>query len=138
MKLCCIKYSFYGQIFQWILLNCTNAWLKTPVLDKMAKKRSASSFEEDDLGVGVGNKVQSMLEKFGADISKMQAKRKCLEAFTKTSLKGSNQNIEQLWKTQHCQRQKLTQEYSQQMFAVLQQWETDVQKSEEQEENLNK
>ncbi|XP_066504901.1 synaptonemal complex protein 3-like [Hoplias malabaricus] len=80
-----------------------------------------------------------MLEKFGADISKaMLAKRKRLEAFTKTSLKGSNQKIEQLWKTQHGQRQKLTQEYSQQMFAVLQQWETDVQKSEEQEENLNK
>ncbi|XP_066505190.1 synaptonemal complex protein 3-like [Hoplias malabaricus] len=116
---------------------------ETPVLDKMAKKRSASSFEEDDLGVGVGigvgNEVQTMLEKFGADISKeMLAKRKRLEAFTKTSLKGSNQKIEQLWKTQHGQRQKLTQEYSQQMFAVLQQWETDVQKSEEQEENLNK
>lgn len=40
-----------------------------------------------------------------ADISKaMQAKRKRLEVFTKSSLKGSNQKIEQLWKTQHSQR----------------------------------
>ncbi|KAL7885589.1 hypothetical protein AOLI_G00058840 [Acnodon oligacanthus] len=111
---------------------------ETPIVGKLGKKRSASSFEENDLGVGVGNEVQSMLEKFGADISKaMQAKRKRLEAFTKSSLKGSNQKIEQLWKTQHNQRQKLTQEYSQQVFSVLQQWETDVQKSEEQEEKLN-
>ncbi|KAL6480519.1 hypothetical protein MHYP_G00115520 [Metynnis hypsauchen] len=111
---------------------------ETPIVDKLGKKRSASTFEENDLGVGVGNEVQTMLEKFGADISKaMQAKRKRLEAFTKSSLKGSNQKIEQLWKTQHNQRQKLTQEYSQQVFSVLQQWETDVQKSEEQEEKLN-
>lgn len=34
-------------------------------------------------------------------------------------------------------RQKLTQDYSHQVLSVLQQWETDVQKSEEQEEKLN-
>ncbi|XP_058252199.1 synaptonemal complex protein 3 [Hemibagrus wyckioides] len=111
---------------------------ETPIIDKSGKKRSASTFEENDLIVGVGNEVQTMFEKFGADISKvMQAKRKRLEAITKNSLKGSNQKIEQLWKTQHGQRQKLTQEYSQQMLSVLRQWEADVQKSEEQEERLN-
>ncbi|KAK1804376.1 hypothetical protein P4O66_020406 [Electrophorus voltai] len=73
-----------------------------------------------------------------ADISKaMQAKKKRLETFTKSSLKGSSLKLEQLWKTQHNQRQKLTHEYSQQVFSVLQQWESDVQKSEEQEEKLN-
>ncbi|CDQ70150.1 unnamed protein product [Oncorhynchus mykiss] len=114
---------------------------ETPVVDKMAKKRS---FEEDDLKVGVGNEVQTMLERFGgnicfiADISKaMQAKRKRLETFTKSSLKGSNQKLEQLWNTQYAQRQKLTQEYSQQVSSVLQQWEIDAQKSEDQEEKLN-
>uniref|UniRef100_W5KQ49 Synaptonemal complex protein 3 n=1 Tax=Astyanax mexicanus TaxID=7994 RepID=W5KQ49_ASTMX len=108
---------------------------ETPIVDKLGKKRCGGSFEEDDVGVGV-NEVQTMLEKFG-DISKaMQAKRKRLETFTKSSLKGTNQKIEQLWKTQHNQ-QKLTQEYSQQVFSVLQQWETDVQKTEEQEEKLN-
>ncbi|XP_013980560.1 synaptonemal complex protein 3 [Salmo salar] len=108
---------------------------ETPVVDKMAKKRS---FEEDDLKVGLGNEVQTMLERFGADISKaMQAKRKRLETFTKSSLKGSNQKLEQLWNTQYAQRQKLTQEYSQQVSSVLQQWEMDAQKSEDQEEKLN-
>ncbi|TSK28084.1 Synaptonemal complex protein 3 [Bagarius yarrelli] len=111
---------------------------ETPIIDKSGKKRSASTFEENDLIVGVGNEVQTMLEKFGADINKaMQAKRKRLESFTKISLKGSTQKIEQLWKTQYGQRQKLTQEYSQQMLSVLRQWETDVQKSTEQEEKLN-
>ncbi|KAL2093582.1 hypothetical protein ACEWY4_010894 [Coilia grayii] len=111
---------------------------ETPIVDKLQKRRSGPSFEEEDATMGVSNEVQTMLERFGADISKaMQAKRKRLETFTKSSLKGSNQKLEQLWKTQHAQRQKLTQEYSQQVFSVLQQWETDTQKSEEQEEKLN-
>ncbi|XP_076158534.1 synaptonemal complex protein 3 [Alosa pseudoharengus] len=112
---------------------------ETPIVDtKSTKRRPGPSFEEDDPTLGVSNEVQTMLERFGADIGKaMQAKRKRLETFTKSSLKGSNQKLEQLWKTQHAQRQKLTQEYSQQVFSVLQQWETDTQKSEEQEEKLN-
>ncbi|XP_051979353.1 synaptonemal complex protein 3-like [Xyrauchen texanus] len=111
---------------------------ETPIIDKLAKKRSADTFDDDDPSVGVGNEVQSMLERFGADISKaMQTKRKRLESLTKHSLKGSTQKLEQMWKTQQNQRQKLTQEYSQQVFSVLQQWETDAQKSEEQEEKLN-
>ncbi|KPP72055.1 synaptonemal complex protein 3-like [Scleropages formosus] len=73
-----------------------------------------------------------------ADIGKaLQAKKKRLEVVTKASLKGSNQKLEQLWKTQQGQRQKLTQDYSQQVFSLLQQWENDVQKSGEQEEKLN-
>ncbi|KAL0968438.1 hypothetical protein UPYG_G00266840 [Umbra pygmaea] len=108
---------------------------ETPVDNKFTKKRT---FEEDDLNVGVGNEVQGMLERFGADISKaMQAKRKRLETFTKSSLKGSNQKLEQLWNTQYAQRQKLTQGYSEQVSAVLKQWEIDAQKSEDQEEKLN-
>ncbi|XP_065147941.1 synaptonemal complex protein 3 [Paramisgurnus dabryanus] len=111
---------------------------ETPIIDKPGKKRPADAFDDDDLNVGVGNEVQSMLERFGADISKaMQSKKKRLEALTKISLKGSTQKLEQMWKTQQNQRQKLTQDYSQQVFGVLQQWETDVQKSEEQEEKLN-
>uniref|UniRef100_A0A8C2K9I4 Actin related protein 6 n=1 Tax=Cyprinus carpio TaxID=7962 RepID=A0A8C2K9I4_CYPCA len=111
---------------------------ETPIIDKLTKKRSADTFEDNDLHAGVGNEVQTMLERFGADISKaMQTKRKRLEVLTKNSLKGSTQKLEQMWKTQQNQRQKLTQDYSQQVLSVLQQWETDVQKSEEQEEKLN-
>ncbi|KTG37403.1 hypothetical protein cypCar_00012162 [Cyprinus carpio] len=88
---------------------------ETPIIDKLTKKRSADSFEDNDLHAGVGNEVQTMLERFGADISKaMQTKRKRLEVLTKNSLKGSTQKLEQMWKTQQNQRQKLTQDYSQQ------------------------
>ncbi|TRY56125.1 hypothetical protein DNTS_015251 [Danionella cerebrum] len=94
---------------------------ETPIVEKLSKKRAADSF--DDLNAGVGKA--------------MQTKRKRLEVLTKTSLKGSTQKLEQMWKTQQNQRQKLTQEHSQQLLSVLQQWEIDVQKSEEQEEKLN-
>ncbi|CAM4734618.1 unnamed protein product [Leuciscus chuanchicus] len=112
---------------------------ETPIIDKLTKKRSAETFDDDELvHAGMGNEVQNMLERFGADISKaMQTKRKRLEVLTKTSLKGSTLKLEQMWKSQQNQRQKLTQDYSQQVLSVLQQWETDVQKSEEQEEKLN-
>ncbi|KAF5892520.1 synaptonemal complex protein 3 isoform X1 [Clarias magur] len=111
---------------------------ENPIIDKKGKKRPAGTFEEDELIGGVGNEVQTMLEKFGADIGKaMQTRRKRLEVLTRSSIKSSNQKIEQLWKTQHSQRQKLAQDYSQQVLSVLQQWETDVKKSEDQEEKLN-
>ncbi|XP_026094776.1 synaptonemal complex protein 3-like [Carassius auratus] len=111
---------------------------ETQIIDKLTKKRSADTFDDDDLNAGVGNEVQTMLERFGADISKaMQTKRKRLEVLTKNSLKGSTQKLEQMWKSQQNQRQKLTHDYSQEVLSVLQQWETDVQKSEEQEEKLN-
>ncbi|NXD08902.1 SYCP3 protein, partial [Nothocercus nigrocapillus] len=81
--------------------------------------------------------VQNMLERFGADINKaLLAKRKRLEMYTKASLKTSNQKIEHVWKTQQEQRQKLNHEYSQQFLTLFQQWDIDVQKSEEQEEKL--
>nr|AUR45270.1 Sycp3 [Clarias gariepinus] len=111
---------------------------ENPIIDKKGKKGPAGTFEEDELIGGVGNEVQTMLEKFGADIGKaMQARRKRLEVLTRSSIKSSNQKIEQLWKTQYSQRQKLAQDYSQQVLSVLQQWETDVKKSEDQEEKLN-
>lgn len=107
-----------------------------PVLDKLTKKRPATECEEE--GAAVGNEVQSMLEKFGADISKvMQAKKKRLESLTKNYMKGSQHKLEQLWSTYHSQRQKMTQQYSQQVSCALQQWETEAQRAEEQEEKLN-
>ncbi|XP_064417404.1 synaptonemal complex protein 3 isoform X2 [Latimeria chalumnae] len=112
---------------------------ETPVVDKHAKKRpsSASAHGVDEEDINVGGEVQNMLERFGADISKaLVAKRKRLELYTKSSLKTSNQKIEQLWKMQQEQRHKLSHEYSQQFVALFQQWEMDVQKAEEQEEKL--
>ncbi|XP_038254460.1 synaptonemal complex protein 3 isoform X2 [Dermochelys coriacea] len=108
----------------------------TPVIDKHGKKRPSVTpnavLEED-----VGGEVQTMLERFGADINKaLLAKRKRLEMYTKASLKTSNQKIEHVWKTQQEQRQKLNQEYSQQFLTLFQQWDMDMQKAEEQEEKL--
>ncbi|KAL1775302.1 synaptonemal complex protein 3 [Sigmodon hispidus] len=104
---------------------------KTPVMDKHGKKRSAGIVED------VGGEVQNMLEKFGADINKaLLAKRKRIEMYTKASFKASNQKIEQIWKTQQEEIQKLNSEYSQQFMSVLQQWELDMQKFEEQGEKL--
>ncbi|KAM9071739.1 synaptonemal complex protein 3 [Megaptera novaeangliae] len=105
---------------------------KTTVLDKHGKKRTSAGIVED-----MGGEVQNMLERFGADINKaLLAKRKRLEMYTKASLKTSNQKIENVWKTQQEQRQKLNQEYSQQFLTLFQQWDIDVKKAEEQEEKL--
>ncbi|XP_041852153.1 synaptonemal complex protein 3 isoform X1 [Melanotaenia boesemani] len=111
---------------------------ETPVVEKVAKKRPAADFEEEGVPCGVGNEVQSMLEKFGADISKvMQAKKKRLECLTKNYMRGSQQKLEQLWNNYHGQRKKMTHQYSQQVSSALQQWELEAQRAEEQEEKLN-
>ncbi|XP_035013428.1 synaptonemal complex protein 3 [Hippoglossus stenolepis] len=109
---------------------------QTPTVDKVPKKRAAPDVEE--ASCAVGNEVQSMLEKFGADISKvMQAKKKRLECLTKSYMKGSQHKLELLWSNYHGQRQKMSQQYSQQVSTALQQWETEAQRAEEQEEKLN-
>ncbi|CAG5958486.1 unnamed protein product, partial [Menidia menidia] len=110
---------------------------ETPIVEKVAKKRSAADLGEDGV-TGVGNEVQSMLERFGADISKvMQAKKKRLECLTKNYMKGSQHKLEQLWHNYHGQRKKMSQQYSQQVSSALQQWEIEAQRAEEQEEKLN-
>ncbi|XP_025139418.1 synaptonemal complex protein 3 [Bubalus kerabau] len=104
---------------------------KTPTLEKQGKKRTSAAVED------MGGEVQNMLERFGADINKsLLAKRKRLEMYTKASLKTSNQKLENVWKIQQQQRQKLNQEYSQQFLTLFQQWDMDMQKAEEQEEKL--
>ncbi|KAM4733605.1 synaptonemal complex protein 3 [Anableps anableps] len=111
---------------------------ETPIVDKLTKKRPAPDFDEEGTACAVGNEVQSMLEKFGADISKvMQAKKKRLECLTKNYMKGSQHKLEQLWTNYHGQRKKMTQQYHQQVSSALQQWEVEAQRAEEQEEKLN-
>uniref|UniRef100_A0A3B4Z932 Synaptonemal complex protein 3 n=1 Tax=Stegastes partitus TaxID=144197 RepID=A0A3B4Z932_9TELE len=73
-----------------------------------------------------------------ADISKvLQGKRKRLECLTKNYMKGSQHKLEQLWNTHHGQRQKITQQYSEQVSTALQQWEAEALRAEEQEEKIN-
>uniref|UniRef100_A0A8C7U165 XLR/SYCP3/FAM9 domain-containing protein n=1 Tax=Oncorhynchus mykiss TaxID=8022 RepID=A0A8C7U165_ONCMY len=65
--------------------------------------------------------MMTMLDRFVADINKaFLAKRKRLETFTKSSVKTSHQKIEQLWRVQQRDNQ----------------WDTDVQKSKDNEEKL--
>ncbi|XP_059537833.1 synaptonemal complex protein 3 [Myotis daubentonii] len=105
---------------------------KTPAIDKLGKKRTSAVTVED-----MGGEVQNILERFGANISNaLNTKKKRLALYTKISLKTSNQKIEHIWKTQQEQRQKLSQEYSQQFLTLFQQWETDIQNSGKQEEKL--
>uniref|UniRef100_A0A668RCS4 XLR/SYCP3/FAM9 domain-containing protein n=1 Tax=Oreochromis aureus TaxID=47969 RepID=A0A668RCS4_OREAU len=107
---------------------------ETPIVDKLAKKRPAD-FEEEAVPCAVGITYLFVLP---ADISKvMQAKKKRLECLTKNYMKGSQHKLEQLWNNYHSQRQKMTQQYSQQVSSALQQWETEAQRAEEQEEKLN-
>ncbi|XP_029009866.1 synaptonemal complex protein 3 [Betta splendens] len=111
---------------------------ETPIMDKVSKKRPIEDCEAEEAACAVGNEVQSMLQRFGADINKvMQAKKKRLESLTKNYMKGSQHKLEQLWNNYHGQRQKMTQQYSQQVSTALQQWETEAQRAEEQEEKLN-
>ncbi|KAM3850339.1 synaptonemal complex protein 3-like [Diretmus argenteus] len=73
-----------------------------------------------------------------ADTSKMmQSKKKRLDFLTKNYMEGSQQKLEQLWNNQYSQRQKLTEQYSQQVSSARQQWETEAQRAEDQEEQLN-
>ncbi|XP_037369678.1 synaptonemal complex protein 3 isoform X2 [Talpa occidentalis] len=105
---------------------------KISVIEKHGKKRNSAGLVEE-----MGGEVRTMLERFGVDMNKaLLAKRKRLELYTKASIKTSNQKIEQVWKTQQEQRQKLSQDFSQQFLTLFQQWDLDVQKAEEQEEKL--
>ncbi|XP_060050230.1 synaptonemal complex protein 3 [Erinaceus europaeus] len=106
---------------------------KMLVTEKHGKKRISARRIED-----MGSEVQNMLERFGADINKtLHAKRKRLETYTKASLKSSNQKIENIWKTQQEQRKKLNHDYYQQFQKLFQQWDIDIQKTEQHEDELN-
>ncbi|XP_028306289.1 synaptonemal complex protein 3 isoform X4 [Gouania willdenowi] len=112
---------------------------ETVIVDKVAKKRAAAELDEEEAACAIGtNEVYSMLEKFGADISKgMQAKKKRLELLTKNYMKGSQHKLEQLWSSSHSHRKKMTQQYSQKVNSALQQWESEAQRAVDQEEKLN-
>ncbi|XP_032898567.1 synaptonemal complex protein 3 isoform X2 [Amblyraja radiata] len=107
----------------------------------LGRKRPASSAhtqqEEEMDDINVGTDVATMLERFGADINKaILAKKKRLEVYTKSSLKTSNQKIEQVWKVQQEERQKLSDDYCKQFTGIFQQWEKDIQKAKDQEEKI--
>ncbi|XP_048780789.1 synaptonemal complex protein 3-like [Ostrea edulis] len=106
---------------------------ETPLVPRQGRKR-----ENEENGDEFSSEMQKMLECFGADISKtLVSKRKRLEQYTQNSLKCSTKKVEDIWKMQQAERQKLQDEYVRQVGTVFQQWESDLEKSKEQEEKLN-
>nr|XP_011448015.2 synaptonemal complex protein 3 [Crassostrea gigas] len=105
---------------------------ETPLVPRQGKKRENENCDE------FSSEMQKMLECFGADISKtLVNKRKRLEQYTQNSLKSSTKKVEDIWKMQQTERQKLQDEYVRQVGTVFQQWESDLEKAKEQEEKLN-
>ncbi|XP_059178954.1 synaptonemal complex protein 3-like [Physella acuta] len=100
-----------------------------------AKKRIADmDYDPADFS----NEMQKMLEGFGADIFKtLSHKKKRVEQLTQASLKNTNKKVEEIWKNQQTARAKLQEEFGKQINSVYQQWESDVEKTKEQEEKLN-
>uniref|UniRef100_UPI0035900DCC synaptonemal complex protein 3-like n=1 Tax=Myxine glutinosa TaxID=7769 RepID=UPI0035900DCC len=120
-------------------LNCD----ETPTGPKQGKQRAQTSLgnagpvEEAGIDTNYGNNMQTMLEQFGVDVTKaLQAKRKRMEQFTRSSVKNNSQRFEQVWKTQQGERQTLGDEYGKQIGTVLRQWEDDVQKLKDFDEKL--
>ncbi|XP_055767682.1 synaptonemal complex protein 3-like [Salvelinus fontinalis] len=100
-------------------------------------RKHLSEPDDDDIDITKGGGMMTMLDRFGADINKaFLAKRKRLETFTKSSVRTSHQKIEQLWRVQQRDRSKVTEDYCTQFNAVFSQWDTDVQKSKDNEEKL--
>ncbi|KAI4890868.1 hypothetical protein NFI96_023732, partial [Prochilodus magdalenae] len=72
-----------------------------------------------------------------ADINKaFVAKRKCLESFTSSSLKTGQQKIEEIWKSQQKERAQMSEDYYTQFRSVFQQWESDIQRTKDQDKKF--
>lgn len=99
------------------------------------KKRAYE--EEEEEPQNFGGEMQKMLDCFGADISKtLVAKRKRLEQYTQNSLKTQGKKVEDIWKNQQAERQRLGEEFRKQVASVFGQWESDLEKTKDQEEKL--
>ncbi|XP_014672008.1 PREDICTED: synaptonemal complex protein 3-like isoform X2 [Priapulus caudatus] len=93
--------------------------------------------QSTNVAPNVGGEMQKMLECFGADVNKsLLTKKRKLEQFTKESIKSSNKKVEDVWKAQATERQRLNEEYCRQVALVFGQWEEDLTKSKDQEEKL--
>ncbi|XP_017305893.1 synaptonemal complex protein 3 isoform X1 [Ictalurus punctatus] len=108
--------------------NNTGATVRRP------KRRSST---DRSLTVSHGGEVKTMLDTFGAEINKsFVAKRKCLESFTSSSLKTSQQKIEALWRSHQRERAQACEDYSTRFSSVFQQWESDMQRNKDQDKKL--
>ncbi|KAL4224821.1 Synaptonemal complex protein 3 [Mactra antiquata] len=112
---------------------------ETPILPMKGKKRGIEQLEgeSDDFGQG----LQKMLECFGSDIlpdikNSLMNKKKRLEQLTQGALKASSKTVDDIWKIQINERTRLQDEYHRQVNTVFQQWESDLEKTKDQEAKL--
>jgi len=83
------------------------------------------------------NEMKSILNSFGADVSKtLSAKRKRLAGFTSTAMKTSNKRYDEIFLQQQAQREKIIGEYGRQVSDVFHQWDSDMSKSKEADEKV--
>ncbi|XP_052801991.1 synaptonemal complex protein 3-like [Mya arenaria] len=109
---------------------------ETPMVVGKGKKRAFDQANEEPEEFGQG--LQKMLECFGSDYIKnsLNNKRKRLEQLTQGALRASSKTVDDIWKVQTNERQRLQEEYYKQVNAVFQQWESDLDKTKDQEGKL--
>ncbi|XP_052257329.1 synaptonemal complex protein 3-like isoform X2 [Dreissena polymorpha] len=108
---------------------------ETPMVPQKGKKRVAENDEEpEDFGQG----IQKMLECFGTDYIKnsLMNKKKRLEQLTQGALRASSKTVDDIWRVQTGERHRLQDEFYKQANAVFLQWESDLEKTKDQEVKL--
>ncbi|XP_055937248.1 synaptonemal complex protein 3-like [Argiope bruennichi] len=101
-------------------------------------KRSYLDLEEEPVQDFSGS-MSKLLERFSTDLNKtMLAKRKKLEQFTQESTKTTTKKVLETNKTQSAERKKLIQEFQNQMYAVINQGEAEIEKLKDADEKLQK
>ncbi|XP_026881189.2 synaptonemal complex protein 3-like [Electrophorus electricus] len=99
------------------------------------KGRKRWALTDRRFNVSPGGEVMTMLDSFRADKNKaFGAKRKWLESFTSSSLQMNQQKVRELWRSQQKARTQMSEDYCTQFSSVFQQWESDMQRSKDQDE----
>ncbi|XP_015925154.1 synaptonemal complex protein 3 [Parasteatoda tepidariorum] len=113
---------------------------KSPDNSDCDSKKSLGDLEnESNYPQDFGGSMSKLLEKFSTDMNKtMQAKRRKLEQFTQESTRSTTKKVLETNKSQSNERKKLIDQYQNQLFAVIQQGETEVEKMKEAEDKLQK
>ncbi|XP_026768158.3 synaptonemal complex protein 3 isoform X1 [Pangasianodon hypophthalmus] len=118
------------------LKDCTSS-RDTSSTGATVKRQKRRTSTDRSLTVSPGGEVKTMLDCFRVDINKsFMAKRKCLESFTSSSLKTSQQTIEALWRSHQRERAQVCEDYSAEFSSVFQQWQSDMQRSKDQDRKL--
>ncbi|GFR31754.1 synaptonemal complex protein 3 [Trichonephila clavata] len=102
-------------------------------------KKSLIDDGESDYPQDFSGGMSKLLERFSSDLNKtMLAKRRKLEQFTQESTRSTARKVLETNKIQSAERGKLIEQFQNQMNAVIQQGETEVEKLKDAEDKLQK